>query len=367
MEVLFNDLKTQHQSIPGLNELIRQSISDFNFIRGKDVFHFEESYKEILGVKHCINTGSGTDALFIVLKSLGITTGDEVLTPAFSWISSSETISLCGAKPVFVDVDPQTYTLNPDRIEEHITERTKGVIAVHLYGQSAHMAILKKICDKHQLFLLEDCAQGHLTQEQGQYAGTFGDAGAFSFYPTKNLGAYGDAGCIVTNNTALAEKARRIANHGALQKDDHVFEGINSRMDTIQATVLLAKLPYLKQWNEQRKAHAQLYHDLLRDIPEITIPYIRPDTDHTFHLYVIRAKQRQALKAWLASRGIQTLIHYPQALPNLPAYQNMNHQPEEFPVASRLQDEVLSLPVHPMLNPEAIPFVCRSIREFYQK
>ncbi|MBL7859166.1 MAG: DegT/DnrJ/EryC1/StrS family aminotransferase [Cyclobacteriaceae bacterium] len=367
MEVLFNDLKKLHQSIPELNEVIQRTVSDFNFIRGKQVTQFEESFKAVLGVNHCVTTGNGTDALFIALRSLGINPGDEVITPAFSWISSSETISLCGAKPVFADVDSQTYTLDPDRIEEKITDRTKAIVAVHLYGQAAHLEILKKICDKHHLFLIEDCAQGHLTLEYGKYAGTVGEIGAFSFYPTKNLGAYGDAGCIVTNSDTLAEKARRFANHGALLKDDHLVEGMNSRMDTLQAAVLLAKLPHLKRWNEMRNLNAQLYDQLLDGIAEIILPLQRPDASHTFHLYVIRAQQRDELKRWLANYGIQTLVHYPQALPDLPAYHYLGHDKGAFPVAGMLAKEVLSLPVHPLLHLDAIQYVADRIRGFYKK
>jgi dTDP-4-amino-4,6-dideoxygalactose transaminase len=320
-----------------------------------------------LDTKNCISVGNGTDALTVAIAQLGIQNWDEVLTPAFSWISSSETISLCGAKPVFIDIHPETYTIDPDLIESKITEKTKGIVVVHLYGQAAHISRIKEICKKHNLFLIEDCAQAHLTAEGEKYAGTFGDAGAFSFYPTKNLGAYGDAGCIVTNNDELAEKMRRFANHGALEKDDHLIEGMNSRMDTIQAAVLLAKLPHLKAWNEKRRQHAELYNSLLKDVEEIKPPFVRPNTTHTFHIYAIRATRRDDLKKYLLEKGIQTIIHYPKALPNLPAYQYLHHRPDDFPVASRFQDETLSLPIYPELTADQIEYVSLNIRDFYSK
>ena len=210
-------------------------------------------------VPHCISTGNGTDSLFIILKALGIQAGDEVITPAFGCMPSAEVISLAGAKPVFCDVDPEFYTLDPEKLLEKINAKTKAVIAVHLYGQAAPLQALKKICDDKKTFLIEDCAQAHLTQENNHIAGTVGIASAFSFYPTKNLGAFGDAGCILTRDLHLAEKMRRLRNHGALVKDDHELEGTNSRLDTLQAAILSVKLKYLTQWNTARVALAQHY------------------------------------------------------------------------------------------------------------
>ncbi|MFZ6012482.1 MAG: DegT/DnrJ/EryC1/StrS family aminotransferase, partial [Bacteroidota bacterium] len=285
---------------------------------------------------------------------------------AFSWISSSEVITQCGATPVFVDVDSLTYTIDIQAVQRKITSRAKAIVAVHLFGQSAQVGELHNICKKNGLFLIEDCAQAHLTAEGEHYAGTFGDINAFSFYPTKNLGAYGDAGCLVTHDDQLAEKARRLANHGALQKDDHLIEGLNSRMDTLQGAVLLAKLPHLKKWNERRYALAQQYTDSLKNIPQLVTPYQRRDTQHTFHLYVIRTRRRNALKEFLFQNGIQTLIHYPQALPNLPAYQHLQLKPSDFPVASALQDDVLSLPIYPELKDEEVTYICSKIRAFFK-
>ena len=368
MKVPFNDLARQYASLQtSLDNAIHDTLHQFRFIKGEPVGQFEGEFSRVLDTRHCIATGNGTDALFLILKALGIGPGDEVITPAFTWISSAETVSLCGATPIFADVDSRTYTLDVDSVAARITSKTRAVAAVHLYGQAAHVGQLETLCRERDLFLLEDCAQGHLTKEGTRYAGTFGLASAFSFYPTKNLGAYGDAGCVVTRDDALAERIRRLANHGALLKDDHLFEGLNSRMDSLQAAVLLAKLPSLKSWNSKRLQHAHEYNEQLRSVAEITLPFIRPGTDHTFHLYVIRIKERNALKAFLEERGIQSLIHYPSALPLLPAYQHRGHSTSDFPVAATLQDEVLSLPVFPELTSDEIGYVCENIKEFFRK
>lgn len=368
MKIPFNNLALQYRAIQqSIDQAIADTLAGSTFIRGNAVQAFEQRFAGVLGAEHCIAVGNGTDALFISLKALGIGAGDEVITPAFSWISSAETISLCGATPVFADVQRETYTLDPSAIESRITPRTKAIVVVHLYGQAASMEAIVKICKKNNLLLIEDCAQAHLTKEGDAYAGTFGEVAAFSFYPTKNLGAYGDAGCIVTSNDLLAERIRRLSNHGALIKDDHAFEGLNSRMDTLQAAILLAKLPELKNWNAKRRAHALAYTGQLEDVSGISVPAIRAGTTHTFHLYVIRAQRRNELKRFLEERGIQTIVHYPSALHNLPAYGHLHHSPSDFPVATQLQDEVLSLPVYPELTSGQIAYVCENIEEFYQK
>jgi dTDP-4-amino-4,6-dideoxygalactose transaminase len=365
MRIPFIDLAAQYDSIKeDVDKRLHQAISSFQFCRGKEVNEFESSFAELLNVSNCVSTGNGTDALFLSLKSLGISASDEVITPAFSWISSAEVISLCSALPVFADVDHQTYTLDPADVRKKITAKTKAIIAVHLYGHIAHVTELLEICREYNLYLIEDCAQAHLSQEGNKYSGTFGDTGAFSFYPTKNLGAYGDAGCVITPHTDLAEKIRRLSNHGALQKDDHVLEGMNSRMDTLQAAVLLAKLPHLVKWNERRQELAKKYLLRLAEIPEVTLPYTRKNTTHSFHLFVIRAQQRDALKKYLEKEGIQTIVHYPSALTNLSLYRKQN---ELFPVSSALEKEVISLPLYPELSSDSIDYICIKIKEFYSK
>jgi dTDP-4-amino-4,6-dideoxygalactose transaminase len=368
VEIPFNDLKAQYASIKNqLDNAFQKTLNAFNFIKGEEVKAFEKEFSSVLKCKHCINTGSGTDALFIILKALGIREGDEVITPSFSWISSAETISLCGAKPVFADVDDQFYTIDIASIEKKLTNKTKAVIVVHLFGQAADVEAISVWCKKNNLWLIEDCAQAHLTTMGEKNAGTFADASAFSFYPTKNLGAFGDAGCIVTGDDQLSIQMRRLASHGALAKDDHLIEGMNSRMDTLQAAILLTKLPYLEIWNQKRLAHANRYKKNLAMVTEVILPEVRPRTTHTFHLFVVRTQNRDALKDYLQQHGIQTIIHYPQSLHNLPAYQYLNHKPEDFPISNTLQREVLSLPIHPELMEEEIDYVCIKIKEFYNK
>ena len=366
MEVLFVDLKAQYRRIK--SEIDRACEAVFEggqFIGGKFVREFESSFASLLEVKHCIGVANGTDAIFIALKVLGVSPGDEIITPAFGWISSAETITLAAGKPVFADVLPETCNINPDLIEARISGKTKGIILVHLYGQAAHAHQLKQICEKYGLFLIEDCAQAHLSQEFGVPVGKIGDAGTFSFYPTKNLGAYGDAGCVITNDEHLEKKARLFANHGGLQQ--HIMEGINSRLDPLQAAMLNVKCRYLPQWTQQRIANAKLYSELLGPVDQITLPAIRQNTRHTFHQYVARVVRRNELRNFLSDQGIQTMIHYPLALPNLPAFRYLNHSNDDFPVANRCAEEVLSLPIHPELSQRQILYVCEKIRKFYEK
>lgn len=367
MNVPFVDLRAQYLSIKqAIDEAISKVIAETAFIGGDYVRTFERNFATLLGVKHCIGVANGTDAIYITLKMLGIGPGDEVITTAASWISTSETISQTGATPVFVDIHPDTYTINPVLIESKITKRTKAIIPVHLYGQAAHISEIKHVCDRHGLFLIEDCAQSHLSEENYKMVGTFGIASTFSFYPGKNLGAYGDAGAIITNDDTLAEKVRMYANHGALKKHEHKIEGINSRLDSIQAAILSAKLPHLKHWTEKRISNANLYYEGLQHA-EVALPIVRNGTKHSFHLFVIRSKQRDSLKQFLEGNGIQTAIHYPTALPNLSAYKYLHHQPADFPVASQYQNEILSLPMFPELSHAQISYVCAAINRFKEQ
>ncbi len=367
-KIPFSNIRLQYESIRHeVDQAIRKTLEDSHFLWGEEVFHFEKQFASLLGMQHCISTGNGTDALFLILKALDLKNGDEVITPAFSWISSSETISLAGAKPVFVDIDPARYTLDPDRLEKKITAQTRAIIVVHLYGQAAGMERIVALCHKYKLFLIEDCAQAHLTKFRNKFAGTFGDAAAFSFYPTKNLGAYGDAGCVVTNDQILAERVRRFGNHGALKKHDHAFEGSNSRMDTIQAAILLVKLPYLEKWTQLRIKNANLYRAGLRDVSEIILPAEFQDSVHSYHLFVVKCDRRAELQHYLEQNGIQTLIHYPQALINVPAYSHMEIDRADFSTSLALETQVLSLPLYPELDEHQIAYVCEKIKAFYGK
>jgi dTDP-4-amino-4,6-dideoxygalactose transaminase len=368
MEVPFVDLKAQYQNIkPEIDAAIKSVIADTAFVRGKYVAEFEKAYADKCGVKHCISVANGTDAIYITLKALGIGPGDEVITVANSWISTSETITQTGAKVVFVDIEPDYFTIDISKIEEKITSHTKAIIPVHLFGQPAEIDSIKRICDEHNFYLIEDCAQAHFASYKGQLVGTFGIAGTFSFYPGKNLGAYGDAGAIITNDDELADKMRMFANHGALKKHHHEIEGVNSRMDGLQAAILSVKLYYIDEWNRKRYQNALFYNELLVNVDGVITPKIRPSASHIFHLYVIRTKKRDKLQKYLKEQGIATAIHYPTALPFLRAYKYLGHKPGDFQVAYQYQDEILSLPMYPELSNSAIAFVSEQIREFFTR
>lgn len=365
MKIPFVDLQAQYQNLKTeIDQAIQSVIKDTAFIRGKYVEAFEQAFAKAYGVKHCISVANGTDAIYITLKMLGIGAGDEVITVANSWISTSETITQTGARVVFVDIDPDYYTIDAAKIAAKITPKTKAILPVHLYGQPAQIDVIQKLCQRYGVFLIEDCAQAHFATYQGQYVGTFGIAGTFSFYPGKNLGAYGDAGAIITNDDDLAQKVRMYANHGALKKHFHTMEGINSRMDGLQGAILTAKLPYVKQWNQQRFKNAQYYSHLLSAIEGITVPAVRPNAEHIFHVYAIRTARRDAMQVYLKQQGIESAIHYPTALPFLPAYAYLNHTPQDFPVASAYQNQILSLPMFPELTTQHIEYVVEQIREF---
>ncbi len=362
----FVDLNLQHESIQNeIDQAVKDVFTRAQFIGGEQVKKFEQEFAALLRVTHCIGTGNGTDSLFLILKALGVGPGDEVITPAFSCMPSAECITLTGGSVVFADVDNDHYTLDPADVERKITSKTKAVIAVHLYGQAAAVSQLKAICDKHNIFLIEDCAQAHLTKENGKLAGTFGIASAFSFYPTKNLGACGDAGCVLTQDDQLAEKIRRLANHGALKKDDHQLEGTNSRLDTLQAAILSVKMKYLQQANARRIEIAALYSSLLRDIPKLITPFERKSVVHTFHIYAIRTADRDGLKKYLAENGIESMIHYPQALPYTSAYAYKKYAQSAFPVSSKLQNEMLSLPVYPGLHNHQVTTIVDNIKNYF--
>jgi dTDP-4-amino-4,6-dideoxygalactose transaminase len=362
----FVDLKAQYQQIKKeVDSAIQSVISETAFIGGKHVDLFESRFASLLGARHVISCANGTDSLFIIMKMLGIGNGDEVITAANSWISSSETITQTGARPVFVDVHPDYFSMDEDLLESKITSKSKAVVAVHLQGQVCDIERIRNICDRHKLWLIEDCAQSHLSEFKGKVAGLFGHAASFSFYPGKNLGAYGDAGCVATNDTLLAERFRMYARHGALKKHEHKIEGINSRLDGLQAAILNVKMNWIKEWTDQRIQNAKFYNKYLQGIEAIQIPSVRPDTKHTFHLYVIKAKRRNELAEWLKSCGIETSVHYPTALPNLEAYKYLKLSPAAFPMATVLQDQILSLPMYPELKEDAIATVAGRIREFY--
>ena len=367
MNIPFVDLKAQYKSIKTeIDSAIEAVISETAFIGGKYVKKFEKEFSELYGVKHCVGVANGTDSLYIIMKMMGIGPGDEVITSAYSWISSSETISQTGATPVFVDIDPEYFTINEDKIEEKITSKTKAIIPVHIHGQICKMDKILELANKYSLKVIEDCAQSHFSEFEGKRAGTMADASSFSFYPGKNLGAYGDAGCILTNDDELAEKCRMYASHGALVKHQHKIEGINSRLDGLQAAILSAKLPHIIDWTAKRRAVAGVYDRLFSGLDFVDRPAVRPNSAHSYHLYVIRVARRNELMEYLKQEGIETAIHYPTALPNLECYQYLNLE-ETFPISSANEKSILSLPIYPELSEEAITYVVDKITAFFGK
>ncbi len=365
MRVPFVDLTALYVSHKReLDSAVARVVENNAFVGGEPVRTFEQNYAEKYGVRHCVSCANGTDAIYIALRMLGIGSGDEVITTASTWISTSETISQAGATPVFVDVD-DFYHMDIDQLERALTPRTRALIVVHLYGQAAQMSAISEFCDKHDLLLIEDCAQAHFAEWQGQRVGTFGDVGTFSFYPGKNLGAWGDAGAIVTDNDELARKCRMFANHGALVKHEHEMEGINSRMDGIQAAVLTAKLKHVEDWTKARQRVAAHYGELLRGIDDLRLPAVREGASHVYHLYVINTVYRDELRAFLAEKEIQTGIHYPAAVPLLPAYEYLGVSPSSIPVAAANQDRILSLPMFPEMTADMIEYVAAMIGDFF--
>jgi dTDP-4-amino-4,6-dideoxygalactose transaminase len=357
----FVDLKAQYLSIQTeIDEAIQSVINQTAFIGGSYAAKFEKEFANFHGVKHCIACANGTDSLEILLQAMGVGPGDEVLVPALSWISTSEAVSTLGATPVFVDIEPDYYTIDLDLIEAKITEKTKAIIPVHIYGQPVDMIRLMEIAKKHDLKVLEDCAQAHSATINGQKIGTFGDCASFSFYPGKNLGAYGDSGGMITNDAEIARVARMIANHGQEGKHNHLMEGRNSRMDGIQAAVLSVKLKYLNQWTDARISNSKEYDALLKDSAVVT-PKVIENGKHVFHLYVIRSKNRAELMKALQAENVGVSIHYPAALPFLDCYKSMKHRIEDFPVAYEVTQEIISLPMFAELSKESIKTVANII------
>lgn len=365
MNVPFADLHAQYLSIKdGIDAAIADVIRTSAFIRGPYVQRFEEEFAAAMRLKHCVSCANGTDSLYIAMHGLGVSPGDEVIAPAHSWISTTETITQAGGNVVFCDTDRHTYTIDPAQIEARITPRTVGIIPVHLYGQSADMGAIMAIARKHKLWVIEDCAQAHLAQWNGQQIGTFGDAASFSFYPGKNLGAMGDAGAVCTNDSALAQRMGMFARHGGLTKGDHQIEGINSRLDGLQAAVLSVKLPHLAGWTRRRQELAANYQLLLKDIEGLGTPHIAPGREHVFHLYVIQHEKRDALARHLNNLGIQTVVSYPKSLPFLPAYARLGHQSADFPNAFRNESRILSIPIFPEMSQAQQEVVAEAIKSF---
>ncbi len=362
------DLHAQYESIkPEIDAAIQRTIDQTAFILGPEAKKFEANFAEFCHVKHAIGLDSGTAALHLALLALGISQGDEVITTTHTFVATAEPVSLIGARPVFVDIDPRTYNLDPNRLEAAITPRTKAIIPVHLYGQPAELDAILEIAAAHHIPVIEDAAQAHGAEYRGRRIGSLGTMACFSFYPGKNLGAYGDAGALVTNDDELAHKVRMLRDHGRTTKYEHVISGYGYRLDGIQGAILDAKLNHLPEWNEKRRAHADYYTELLSNVDDsIVTPYEPSHLRAVYHLYVIRTRQRDAALEYLKAHEIEAGIHYPIPLHLQPVYKNLGYRPGDFPQAERAAQEILSLPLYPELTHAQMERVVETLREFYR-
>ena len=323
---------------------------------------FEQAFAAAVGAKGAVGVASGTAALHLALLALGVGPGDEVITSSHTFIATVEAIIRVCAKPVFVDINPRTYNVDTDKVEAAITPRTKVLMPVHLYGQPAELKPLREIATRHHLWLIEDAAQAHLAEYEGKRCGSIGDVAGFSFYPGKNLGAYGDAGAVTSNDEALLAKIRQLRDHGCKTKYEHEVFGFGERIDSLQAAILGAKLPRLNEWTEARRAHARAYNELLAGSDVVT-PFEAPNVRHVYHLYVIRVPRRDAMLAHLKSKGIDAGIHYPLPVHRQPAYLKQGYGEISLPVTEQVADEVISLPMYPELTREQIEYVAHTVRE----
>jgi dTDP-4-amino-4,6-dideoxygalactose transaminase len=386
MKVPFVDLRTQHRQIgPELRQAFERVLERSSFILGPEVERFEAAFSSYLNVTECVAVNSGTAALQLALEALDIGPGHEVITVPYTFIATAEAIWTVRARPVFVDVDPVSYTMDPGQVERAITGRTRALVPVHLYGQPADMDPLLELARRYKLALVEDACQAHGAEYKGRKAGSLGTAGCFSFYPSKNLGGCGEGGAVVTNDPQLAERVRLLRNHGSVSKYEHRFPGYNFRMEGLQAAFLAVKLPRLDEWNERRRKLAQHYDRLLSDSgggeggsrvsppaersprravqPDIVIPREMPYAKHVYHLYVIQADDRVALRQRLAGQGIEAGLHYSIPLHLQEAFRWLGHRQGDFPVCERLAQRILSLPMYPDLTDEALDYVASAVLE----
>ncbi|MCK5739370.1 DegT/DnrJ/EryC1/StrS family aminotransferase [bacterium] len=378
MQIPLVDLKSQYKKIqPEIDAAIKAVIEETAFINSRYCRDFEVEFADYCrapnvnaphaNAPYCVGVANGTDALFITLKAMGITVGDEVITVANTFIASAEAIVAVGADVVFVDCDSDYYTLDPRQIEAKITPKTKAILAVHLYGQPAQMAEINALAEKYTLFVIEDAAQAHGAIYQGKTVGTLGHAACFSFYPGKNLGAYGDAGAIVTTDEKLAVKCRMLANHGRLEKYSHRMVGYNSRLDGLQAAILSVKLKHLPAWTDSRRRVAAYYTQHLADVAQVKIPRTLAGVEPVYHLYVIQAERRDELLAYLKKNGVGAGIHYPIPLPQQEAFASLGHKAGDFPVADDLAGKIISLPIFPEIENTQLDYIVKKIRDFYHE
>ncbi len=368
MKVDFVNLNAQYQEIrQDIEKGLEAVFNKGNFILGEEVEQFENSFAKYCASKFGVGVNSGTDALFLGLLSLGIGPGDEVIVPAFTFIATALAVSYTGAKVVFVDIDEKTFNIDFKKIEKSVTKNTKAIIAVHLYGQPADMDEIIAIAKKHDLKVIEDAAQAHGAEYKNRRTGSMGDIGCFSFYPTKNLGAFGDGGMVVTSNEKTYERLIMLRDYGRLDKYEHILKGYNSRLDTVQAVILKEKLKFLDIWNKMRQAHASTYNNLLEEQKSVITPFKAENRDHVYHVYALRVKKRNLVFEELRKNGVSAIIHYPIPLHLQKAYSELGYKKGDFPVAEKVADEIISLPMHPFLNNEEIEFVVEQVLKLTSK
>jgi dTDP-4-amino-4,6-dideoxygalactose transaminase len=367
MKVNFVDLKAQYQTIkPEIDSAIQDVISNTAFVLGKAVANFEQEFASYCGTKHCMGVNSGTSALIMALKALDIGDGDEVITTPNTFIATAEAISYAGAKPVFVDIEEKSYNLDPNKLEKAITKKTKAIIPVHLYGQPADMDPVLRIAAKKGIPVIEDSAQAHGAEYKGKKTGGLGMVACFSFYPGKNLGAYGEGGAVTTNDENIAQKVRMLRDHGSPKKFYHEFIGNNCRLEGIQGAVLSVKLKHLDKWNDGRRKNADLYRKYLKGTG-VGLPEEMPYAKHVYHVFCVRVKNREKLIDFLKEKGIFTNIHYPIPIHLQKAYEFLGYKKGSFPVTEGCMDEILSLPMFAELTEEEIKYTADCIKEFYGK
>ncbi len=366
----FLDLSAQYKSIKEeIDTAVKKVLESTVFIGGKEVEEFEKEVAEFCGARYAVGVNSGTDALLLSLKAIGVGSGDEVITTPFTFIATAGVIANCGAKPVFVDINSETFNIDPIKIEKAITKKTKVILPVHLFGQMADIDEIMSIARKYNLYVVEDAAQVIGAEYKGRKAGTIGDLGCFSFFPSKNLGAYGDGGMVVTNNEELANKIRLLKNHGSSHKEKYLnlTIGTNSRLDALQAAILRVKLKYLPRWSKKRAEIASYYSRLLKGIGDVITPVATPNRNHIFHQYTIRTKFRDKLQKYLREKGIPTMIYYPLPLHLQPAFKYLGYKKGNFPEAEKVSKEVISLPIYPELKKSEVKKIVKIIKDFYEK
>ena len=357
------DLAKHYQSIENeINDVVLSVLSSGHYILGKNVEAFEEELAKYLGCKHVISCANGTDAILLSLMSLGIQRDDEVITVAHSFFATSEAIALSGAKPVFADIKEDDFNIDPAKIEKLITKKTKAITPVHIYGQPCEISLVTEIAKKYNLYLIEDCAQALGAKFNNKFVGTFGDVGTFSFFPTKNLGAFGDAGAVCTNNDDIAKKIKQLRVHGSPERYVHEYIGLNSRLDEIQAAVLRVELKYLDKWNKDRQKAARYYDELFNNLNQITTPMVKPNCNHVFHQYTIRVKERDYLSEQLQKIGIQTIIYYPIPIHLQKAFNCLGYKKGSLPITEKICNEILSIPIYPEIKSEDQKYIVENIK-----